>query len=80
MLDEMVQLVTKEKKEEAQRSEASGNLYNSLLAHIEHLRLTNSKERSLLQAEIMADMLDFNTLTGSNFSSKKDKLTKEQKP
>lgn len=34
----------------------------------------------MLQAEIMSEQLDFNTLTGSNFSSKKDKLTKEQKP
>ena len=34
MLDEMVQLITKEKKEEQMRSEASGQLYNTLLSHV----------------------------------------------
>lgn len=73
-------MVTKEKKEEAQRSEASGTLYNSLLAHIENLKLTNSKERNLLQAEIMADQIDFSTISASADGNRKDKLTKELKP
>ena len=48
MLDEMVQLITKEKKEEQMRSEASGQLYNTLLSHVQLMKLTNSKERNLL--------------------------------
>ena len=48
MLDEMVQLITKEKKEEQMRSEASGQLYNTLLSHVQLMKLTNAKERNLL--------------------------------
>jgi len=62
------------------RSDASGSLYNTLLAHVQNLKLTNSKERNLLQAEMLSDQLDLNGLTGTGLASKKDKLTKEQKP
>jgi hypothetical protein len=48
MLDEIVLLITKEKKEEQLRSDTSGSLYNTLLAHVKHLKLSNSKERNLL--------------------------------
>ena len=77
MLDEMVQLITKEKKEEQMRSEASGQLYNTLLSHVQLMKLTNSKERNLLQAQMLADQLDMNVLLGSGFGSKKEKLTRE---
>ena len=33
-LDEVVKLITKEKKEEQMRSDASGGLYNTILAHV----------------------------------------------
>ena len=48
MLDDIVLLITKEKKEEQLRSDTSGSLYNTLLAHVKYLKLTNSKERNLL--------------------------------
>ena len=53
-LDEMQLLITKEKKEEAQRSEATGQLYNVLLSHVQSLKLNSCKERNLLQAEVFA--------------------------
>ena len=80
MLDEVVQLITKEKKEEQMRSDASGQLYNSLLAHVTFMKLTNTKERNLLQAETLARQLDMDVLLGSGFGNKKEKLNKEQKP
>jgi len=48
MLDDIDLLITKEKKEEQLRSDTSGSLYNTLLAHVKYLKLTNSKERNLL--------------------------------
>lgn len=80
MLDEMVQLITKEKKEEQMRSEVSGQLYNTLLAHLQLKKLTYSKQRNLMQAETLAKQLDLDLILGSGFGSKKDKLTREQKP
>ena len=60
------------------RSKASGQLYNSLLAHCTHLKLTNSKERNLLQAETLAHQLDMDVLLGIGLlGNKKEKLTKE---
>ena len=59
------------------RSEASGQLYNALLAHVTFLKLTYSKERNLLQAETLARQLDMQVLLGSGFGNKKEKLTKE---
>ena len=59
------------------RSEASGQLYNALLAHGTFLKLTHSKERNLLQAETLARQLDMEVLLGSGFGNKKEKLTKE---
>jgi len=47
-LDEMQILIGKEKKEEAMRSEATGSLYNFLLSHVQHLKLSSCKERNLL--------------------------------
>ena len=44
------------------------------------MKLTNSKERNLLQAETLAEQLDMDVLLGSGFGSKKEKLTREQKP
>ena len=41
MLDDIVLLITKEKKEEQLRSDTSGSLYNTLLAHVKYLKLTN---------------------------------------
>ena len=62
------------------RSEASGQLYNSLLAHVQLMKLTSSKERNMLQAETLARQLDMDVLLGSGFGNKKEKLTREQKP
>jgi len=41
------------------------------------MKLTNSKERNLLQAETLASQLDMDVLLGSAFGSKKEKLTRE---
>ena len=62
------------------RSEASGQLYNSLLAHVQLMKLNSSKERNMLQAETLARQLDMDVLLGSGFGNKKEKLTREQKP
>lgn len=60
------------------RSDASGQLYNSLLAHVTFMKLTNTKERNLLQAETLARQLDMDVLLGSSgFGNKKEKLNKE---
>jgi len=59
------------------RSEVSGQLYNSLLAHVKLLKMNNSKERNMLQAENLANKLDIDAMTGSSFGSKKEKLTRE---
>jgi len=65
-LDEMVLLITKEKKEEAMRSEATGSLYIFLLSHVQHLKLTSCKERNLLQAEVLAKQLNMDSILGSD--------------
>lgn len=52
-IDETILLINKEKKEELARSEASGSLYNMLLAHVQLMKLTSAKERNLLQAELL---------------------------
>jgi hypothetical protein len=41
------------------------------------MKMTNSKERNLLQAKLLSDALDMDVLLGSGFGSKKEKLTRE---
>ena len=53
MLDNLVLLITKEKKEEQMRSDATGSLYATLLAHIQLLKLTSSKDRNMMQAKML---------------------------
>ena len=53
MFEEMTVLINKEKKDEQTRSDASSSLFNSLLAYVQQMKLTYTKERNLMQAKAL---------------------------
>ena len=48
VLEDAALVIKKEKAEESKRSEASGQMYNSLLAYVQKLKMQGAVERNLL--------------------------------
>ena len=76
LLDETVTQIQKEKKEEQRRSDTSSSLYNTLIQSVNKTKMTITKERNLIQAELLASKIDLDVL----LNARHDKLTKELKP
>ena len=62
ILEDSSLVIKKEKAEESKRSDASGQLYNTLLSYVQKLKLQCSVERNLLQAKALAKRIQLNTL------------------
>ena len=54
ILEDAALVIKKEKAEESKRSDASGQLFNTLLSYVQRLKLQAGIERNLLQAKSLA--------------------------
>jgi hypothetical protein len=61
-LEDATLLIKKEKVEESKRSEATGQLYNSLLSYVQKLKQGGAIERNLLCARSLANKIHLETL------------------
>lgn len=62
-------MIRKEKAEESKKSEQSGHLYNFLLQYVSKLKLKATKDRNLLQANLLAAKLDLGQLFNSKLQT-----------